>query len=82
MVCSPAFAPDGRIQQLDVYDPDQLDEARACYAARPDPSSAALPSTDPLRIQPNAATRAGGRNLDAIMARDWEAVERSRNNFV
>src|SRR5262249_22469146 len=48
-----------------IYDLDQLDEAGARYdTLRP----------DPLRIPPNAATRATDRNVDAVVARDWETV--------
>src|SRR5262249_2177185 len=48
-----------------IYDPDQLDEARACYdALRP----------DPLCIPPNAATRAFDRFWECIETQDWEAL--------
>jgi hypothetical protein len=54
------------IGQIDTYSIDQLDEARACHEAlRPDPP----------RIPPNAAARAADRSLDAVLARDWQAVD-------
>jgi ketosteroid isomerase-like protein len=56
---------DGRVERLHIYDLDQLDEARACFAAlRP----------DALRIPPNAVTRARDRLHDACEAQDWDAV--------
>jgi hypothetical protein len=55
----------GRVLRIDVYDLDQLDEARARFAAiRP----------DPLRIPPNAATRNGEHWKAAYEAEDWEAL--------
>ena len=55
------FGPDGA-RRWHFYDLDQLDEARACYdRLRP----------DPLRIPPNAATRAVERCRDACVAGDW-----------
>jgi hypothetical protein len=60
--------PDGRIRRLHAYDLDQLDAARARFAElRP----------DPLRIPPNAATRASDRQREALEAEEWEAVEDS-----
>jgi ketosteroid isomerase-like protein len=47
------------------YDLDQLDEARACYDAL---------QSDPLRIPPNAATRASDRFWHCFETRDWEAA--------
>jgi len=54
-----------RMSRIDGYDPEQLDAARARFAAlRP----------DPLRIPPNAATRASDRFAEALVARDWDAL--------
>jgi hypothetical protein len=72
----------GQIRRVDQYGLDQLDEARAyldaagtraahgTLAAGPDTATA-----DPLRIPPNAATRASDRNREALAARDWAALE-------
>jgi DnaJ-domain-containing protein 1 len=55
----------GRIRRFDQYDLERLDPARARYAElRP----------DPLRIPPNAATRAGERWLECVAAEDWECL--------
>ncbi|MGH7896595.1 MAG: nuclear transport factor 2 family protein, partial [Candidatus Binatia bacterium] len=55
-----------RFQRLDQYDLDRLDQARTRFAElRP----------DPLRIPPNAATRAAERNNRAMAACDWGALE-------
>ena len=55
----------GRAQNLDFYDPHHLDAARARFEAlRP----------DPLRIPPNAATRANDRWDAAMAAADWDAL--------
>jgi len=55
----------GRISRIDNYDLEQLDEARARFAElRPDPT----------RIPPSAATRAGDRIAEALLARDWDAL--------
>jgi hypothetical protein len=55
------FGPDG-VRRWHFYNLDQLDEARTCYdRLRP----------DPLRIPPNAATRAMERFRDAGVAGDW-----------
>jgi len=65
MVITSALGPDGLIQRIDAYSLDQLEEARARFEQlRP----------DPLRIPPNAATRAGDRWLACAEKRDWEAV--------
>jgi ketosteroid isomerase-like protein len=58
------LAPEGRIRRLHCYGLDQLDAARACFAA--------LTSDPPaLRIE-NAATRAADRVSEAWAARDWK----------
>ena len=63
MVIASALGPDGLIQRVDAYSLDQLDEARAHFEElRP----------DPLRIPPNAATRAGDRWLACIENREWQ----------
>jgi ketosteroid isomerase-like protein len=54
-----------RIRRLDFYDLDHLDQARARFAElRP----------DPLRIPPNAASRASDLRHAAWQARDWDAL--------
>jgi ketosteroid isomerase-like protein len=59
------YGPDGIRLREDIYGLDQLDQAWARYAAlRP----------DPLRIPPNAATRAGDRWAECGQARDWAAL--------
>src|SRR5262249_6302835 len=59
------LGPDGRIQRIDTYDFDQLEEARARFAElRPDPT----------RIPPNAATRVRDRAGAAFEAGDWHAL--------
>ena len=55
---------DGRVQRLHVYDLEQLDEARACYAALPGRSSA--PHVE------NLATRALLAGEAAMKAKDWD----------
>jgi hypothetical protein len=62
--------PDGRIRQVNLYDLDQLDAARARYDEL---TSERRP--DPLCIPPNAATRAFERRVQAATAGDWEAHE-------
>src|SRR5439155_2163917 len=53
----------GAYRRMDFYSLAQLDEARARFAElRP----------DPLRIPPNAATRAFDRLQEAFEARDWD----------
>ncbi len=55
----------GRLLRLDFYNLEQLDAALACFEAlRP----------DPLRIPPNAATRAGDRYQEAFNRRDWRTI--------
>jgi class 3 adenylate cyclase/tetratricopeptide (TPR) repeat protein len=83
------LGPDAAIRRGDLYNPDQLDEAWACFDAvgasagrkagatrdplvAPAKPNAALPA-DPLRIPPNAATRAGDRLVECSAARDWPA---------
>jgi class 3 adenylate cyclase len=66
---------DGHLERADVYDLDQLDEARARFdtlGGRGAPASELRP--DPLRIPPNAATRARDRLWEPVAAGDWEAV--------
>jgi hypothetical protein len=55
-----------RVSRLELFDVDAADAALARLAElRP----------DPLRIPPNAATRAGDRCLEAMKARDWDALD-------
>src|SRR5262249_47548482 len=57
---------EGRVRRQDFYALDQLDAARARFAElRP----------DPLRIPPNAATRAADRFQRARETGDWAALE-------
>ncbi len=60
------LAPDGRVRRLHLYDLEQLDEARACYAALLRPSS--VPRFE------NAATRWADRFRDALEAHDLERL--------
>ncbi len=62
---------EGRIRGFDQYDIDRLDEIRARFGA-----VAASPPRDPLRIPPNAATRASARCQEALGAADWDALAR------
>src|SRR5262249_52899310 len=56
----------GRITRMEFFEPEDVDAALTRFAElRP----------DPLRIPPNAATRAADRYVEAVVARDWEAVE-------
>ena len=56
----------GRIRRFDQYDLERLDDARARYEElRP----------DPLRIPPNAATRARDRFRTYAETRDWVALK-------
>ena len=57
-------APDGRVRRLHLYDLEQLDEARACYAA--------LRSAPPTPRLENLATRASAVVVAAVQARDWD----------
>jgi hypothetical protein len=57
----------GRIRSLDLYNPEQLDEARTRFEA-----VGATSAPDPLRIPPNAAWRARERFHGLARARDWE----------
>ena len=57
----------GTVHRVDQYDLDQLDDARACFGE--------LRRPDPLRIPPNAATRALDRWQNAIEARNLDAVQ-------
>jgi class 3 adenylate cyclase/ketosteroid isomerase-like protein/tetratricopeptide (TPR) repeat protein len=55
----------GRITRSEIFDPGHLDAALARLAElRP----------DPLRIPPNAASRAMDRRHEAWQARDWDAL--------
>src|SRR5262249_20716847 len=55
---------DGRLARLELFEPEQVDAALARFAElRP----------DPLRIPPNAATRAYDRLREAGEAQDWDA---------
>jgi ketosteroid isomerase-like protein len=59
-----AIVADGRIARLEAFEPEHVDAALARFAElRP----------DPLRIPPNAATRAGDRLREISEARDWDA---------
>jgi hypothetical protein len=56
----------GRARRVDVWEAEQLELARARFdELRP----------DPLRIPPNAATRANDRQLALAAAGEWEAVQ-------
>jgi ketosteroid isomerase-like protein len=55
----------GMIRCIDQYDVDQFDAARARFVAL---------CPDPLRIPPNAATRARDRIATPLEARDWAAL--------
>ena len=56
---------DGRIRSMDFYNVEQLDAALARFDAL---------GPDPLRIPPNAATRAGERLQQAFESSDWDAL--------
>ncbi|HXJ34119.1 MAG TPA: nuclear transport factor 2 family protein [Candidatus Eisenbacteria bacterium] len=57
---------DGRITRQELFEPEQVDAALARFAElRP----------DPLRIPPNAATRACDRVDEAGDAQDWDALQ-------
>ncbi|HXJ34498.1 MAG TPA: nuclear transport factor 2 family protein [Candidatus Eisenbacteria bacterium] len=56
----------GRITRDEVFEPEDVDAALARFAElRP----------NPLRIPPNAATRASDRHAQALEARDWDAQD-------
>jgi hypothetical protein len=60
-----AIVADGRITRMEMWDVEHLDAALARFAElRP----------DPLRIPPNAASRARERTRQALVARDWVAL--------
>ncbi|MGH7895781.1 MAG: nuclear transport factor 2 family protein, partial [Candidatus Binatia bacterium] len=62
---SVAIVANGRITRLELFEPEHVDAALARFAElRP----------DPLRIPPNAASRAQDRLQEAFEARDWDAV--------
>jgi ketosteroid isomerase-like protein len=56
----------GRIRRFDQYDLDRLEEARARFAEL---------RSDPLRIPPNAVTRAMDRAAERIEACDWDGLK-------
>jgi hypothetical protein len=58
----------GRVRRFDQYDLDQLDAALARYA------ELAEVRPHPLRIPPNAATRASKRIAELVAASDWPAL--------
>src|SRR5439155_14533629 len=63
-IVSVVLVADGRITRFELFEPEHVDAALARFAAlRP----------DPLRIPPNAATRAQDRLREAFEARDWDA---------
>src|SRR5262249_38599760 len=56
---------DGRLTRLEMFEPEHVDAALARFAElRP----------DPLRIPPNAATRAYDRVHEAVESQDWNAL--------
>src|SRR5262249_48646506 len=60
-----AIVAGGRITRLELFEPEHVDAALARFAElRP----------DPLRIPPNAATRAYDRAHEAGEAQDWDAL--------
>ncbi len=59
----------GKIQRIDLYDPGQLEQARARFD---EIGARAVP--DPLRIPPNASTWANDRWWALAQAEDWDAV--------
>src|SRR5262249_25182231 len=60
-----AIVAHGRITRLELFEPEHVDAALARFAElRP----------DPLRIPPNAATRACDRLHEAGEAQDWDAL--------
>ena len=62
-----------RMAGVELFELDDLDAARARFAALA-PPSVATPRPDRLRIPPNAAAAAGDRNLALAAAGDWQAV--------
>ncbi|MGH7895064.1 MAG: nuclear transport factor 2 family protein, partial [Candidatus Binatia bacterium] len=65
------LGPNGRIQRIDTYNPEQLDAARARFEA-----IRVGAARDPLAAlaRPNAASAAGDRWFAAFAARDWAAM--------
>ena len=57
----------GRVVGIELFEPEDLDRARALFESR---------RRDPLRIPPNAATRAGERFRDFALAADWDAIRK------
>jgi hypothetical protein len=63
----------GRPVAAELFEVEDLDRARARFEAlRPELTPA---PADPLRIPPNAATRASDRHVQALAARDWDAQD-------
>jgi class 3 adenylate cyclase/tetratricopeptide (TPR) repeat protein len=60
---------DGRGRRADVWEAEQLEQARARFDA------IAGRTPDPLRIPPNAATRAYDRWYETVKAGNWDAVD-------
>src|SRR5262249_48510737 len=60
------LGPDARIQRIDTYNLEQLDAARARFEALRAGAARAELRPHPLRIPPNAATRASDRWQDAF----------------
>ncbi len=66
LMISMSIVEQGRITRIEAFEIDDVDAALARFAElRP----------DPLRIPPNAATRAEHRRHDARQARDWDTLE-------
>jgi hypothetical protein len=64
---------EGRCSVLVIFDPDDQGDAYAELGARfAEISTPAAP--DPMRIPPNAATRAGEQFRDYVIAADWDAL--------
>jgi class 3 adenylate cyclase/tetratricopeptide (TPR) repeat protein len=63
------LARNGRARRADVWEPEQLEQARARFDA------IAGRTPDPLRIPPNAATRAYDRWYEAAKAGNWDALD-------
>jgi len=71
------FAPDGRFRRIHSYSLDQLDAARACFAAltsEPPPLRIENAATRSLQIPPNTASRTVDRLHEAREAGDWDAL--------
>src|SRR5262249_62143663 len=76
------FAADGLVTRLEFFDSDREDEALARFdeltAAAPAVRFARFPELrpDPLRIPPNAPSRAGERLVAGLDRPDWDALAR------